>query len=742
MEQTLHLPGHTGLSIAVVAVLAIAGLLLYFARVRRIVGPRDQVLLTALRLVAVGGIVLAWLQPSLRFAETVRRQSVVPVLVDESLSMATRGASGLTRAQAVAAFFTEHRAAFEQLEESHEVRYFAFADHVRPVGRPDLENPLEPIGGATDTLGAIEAVVAGAKDAHWGGVLVVTDGIDRGQVVGALGSGGALTVKDRARLEALPCPVFVFVPPDGPSPRDIELERVPGLDYVLQRDLAEVRVRVRATDLPDGPVHIRLLEDGDVLDEQETATVGGWLEVVLHYLPRSPGRHMLEVDVSTLPDEATDRNNRRTMLARVHRDRVRVLHVSGHASWDARFLREYLRRRRDVELVSFHTLRTADTDPGGDDDQTTLIAFPAEDLFVRRIEGFDLVILQDYELPEVDRPRFAAGVVDYVRKGGALLFFSGSNSLGARGPWPQDLAPILPVLTPPPPVHGMVEGRFSVEPTAAGRRSPILGTGRRELGVPPPLPAVTPVGGVTSDATVLMQTSAQGIQPVRPLVVVAPRGQGRVATVLTDSLWRWSFDAGAAVGYREVLDGLVAYLTRDPAGDPLQVFAPRPRVTPGTAQPVRILAPDGVASVRVDIREVGDSEVPPLYFGDLPVDDAGAATVTVVPRGLGTYRVVAECLRGEVSLHAQTLFLVAPDDDEIDTMTSLERTTPALAARTGGGTRTLAAPEIATLPLKPEVVVRVGILSDQSLWDHPLVLLLLLGALGLEWFAERRLGYT
>jgi hypothetical protein len=742
MEQTLHLPGHTGLSIAVVAVLSVAGMLLYFARVRRTVGPRDQVLLTVLRLVAVGGIVLAWLQPSWRSAEVVRRKPFVPVLVDESLSMGTRGASGLTRSEAVAAFFGVHRDAFDRLQESHDVRYFAFSNRVRPVVRDVLENPLEPVGGATDTLASIESVLAEARDLHLGGVIVVTDGIDNGPVVTAIRSGAALTSSDRKRLGAIGCPVFVFVPPDGPAPRDIAMDRLDGLDYVLLRDLAEIGARVRLADLPDGPVTVRLIEDGVVLDARTATTVGGRLEVPLHYLPRTPGRHVLSVDVTMLPDEATDGNNRRLALARVHRDRIRVLHVSGHASWDARFLREYLRRRRDVELVSFHTLRTADADPGEDAEQTTLIAFPAEELFVRRIEGFDLVILQDYELPEIDRARFAAGVVTYVQRGGALLFVSGGNSLGARGPWPQDLAPVLPIIPSATPSRGMAEGRFEVEPTDAGRRSPILSGTGRSLGVWPPLPAVTPVGGVTPDATVLLQTAARDAQPAHPLVVVAPRGQGRVGTLLTDSLWRWSFDAGAEVGYREVLDGMVAYLTRDPSGEPLQVTTSQGRLTPGTPQSLRVQAPDGVASVQVDVRDAEDPQATPLFAGDLPVDADGVATATVLPSHAGTYRVVAEGVRNGDAMRSRTLFLVTPDDDEIDTMTSLDRSTPLLAARTGGETRTLAAPGLDELPLKPEVVARVGVLSDRTLWDHPLVLLLLLGALGLEWLAERRLGYT
>ncbi len=743
MEQTLHLPGHTGLSIAVVALLSIAGLLLYVARVRGAAGRRDQILLTVLRMIAVGGVVIAWLQPSWRTSEVVRRQSVVPVLVDESLSMTTRGASGLTRAQAVAAFFVQHRGDFERLEDAHDVQYFAYSDTVRPVTRQELESPLEALGGRTDVLHALETVVDQLRASHWGGILVVTDGLDNGPSLAARAGGAVPSPGDFARIESLPCPVHVLVPPDGPAPRDIALDRLSGLEYVLQRDLAEVVARVRTRDLPDTPITVRLLEGDQVLDERTVFTQGGRLEVPLRFLPRSPGRRVLELEATLLPDEATSSNNRRSAVARVLRDRIRVLHVSGHASWDERFLREYLGRRRDIELVSFHTLRTADAVTTDDDEQTTLIAFPAEELFIHRIEGFDLVILQDYELPDMDRARFAAGVVRYVEQGGALLFISGGNSLGARGPWPEDLASVLPVHPLKAPMRGMIEGRFPVELTEDGRRSPLLGRLKQELGAePPPLPALTPVGGVARDATVLLQASTQPDRPAHPLLVVAARGQGRVATLLTDSLWRWSFDTGAKVGYRQVLDGTLAFLTRDPSGDLLQVAATRPRLTPGALQEVRVRAPTGVPAIRVEVRQSGGDLDKPVHAEDITPDESGTARTSFVAPRSGTFRVRAECAWGDLRLRAEDLFLVAPSDEELDGLTSLERTTLELASRTGGQTRSLASPELSSLPLKPEVVARVGLLTDKPLWDHPLILLLLLGVLALEWYAERKIGYT
>lgn len=745
MEPSLHIPGHTPFSIAAVALVATAGFLLYAWRVRGAVGRRDQAILLTLRLVAVAGILGAYVQPSLRLEERMRRRPVVAVLVDDSASMGTLAADGRTRAEEAAHFVRDHAGWFEDLEQTHDVTYWAFSDRARATDRETLSSPLPSEGGATDLLAALDTAFQGIPSRDIGGVVVVSDGIDNGALSRSLGPTGAPLAGERARLADLPGPIHGVVPGPPAVLKDVVLGRVTGLDYLLARNLADVRCEVKTLGYDGGSVTVTLSEGGEVLDQAEVAAADAarGVEVTLHVLPRSPGRHAYTVAVSPLAEEMSLANNLRTLVADVVRDRVRVLHVAGHPSWDERFLREYLKRRRDVELVSFHTLRAETSEPSASDDETTLIPFPAEQIFVERIDGFDLLVLQDYELPDTDRERYAEGLTRYVQAGGGLLVVGGSWVLGARGPWPTALDRLLPVTAPRPASRGMVEGRFPVEVPAEARKSPLVGEPRllALLQNAQPLPAFNPVGAVEPGAQILLRTSPEGGTGRQPLLVAAPSGKGRVALVLTDALWRWSFDPGGDETYRRLLDGVLDWLSGDPSAGLLRVAAARPRTLPDRPLAVSLRAPDGTEALTLTLeRQAADGgwepEGPPRM---LP---PGTETAEVVPASAGPHRVAVVTTLGDARLQAADVFLAGPHPDEVTQILPTVPHLATLAALTGGKVIPATATDLSPLAVRPEVVVRVGVSADEPLWNHPLVFLLLLAVLGLEWYVERKIGYT
>lgn len=745
METRLFIARHSALAIALVAFLAAAGLALYVWRVRGALGRRDQVVLTLLRLVAVAGVLGAFFQPAIRREEVVRRRSAVLVLVDESASMSTLGPGHGSRAEEVARFFRDRSGWLDELEQEHEVRYFAFAEGVREVGRAALSEPLPSAGGSTDIISAIREASGGIDRGEVGGVIVLTDGIDHGEVLRSRDLPGVQPARREAVL-GLPGPVHVLLssPPD--SIRDVWLSRVDGLAYVLDRNLTQVRCEVRAVGFDEGAVTVSLSEGGEELDRAEVAVKDALAgaAVTLAFLPRGPGRRVLEVSVSRLPGETSVLNNERAVVVDVVRDRLRVLHVAGHPSWDERFLRDYLRRRKDVELVSFHTLRAPDTAVLSEDDETTLIPFPAEEIFQKQTEGFDLVILQDYDLPEINRERYAAGLASYVHGGGALLVIGGSYSLGARGAWPLVLDPVLPVTPPRTAAHGMLEGRFEVEMPAEAARHPIAADPllAERVGRAPPLAALNLVGGIDPGATVLLRAVADPASGSarHPVLVVAPAARGRTAALLTDTLWRWSFDPTFDDLYGRLLDRVVAYLTRDPAASPLRVAVASPRVGPGREQRAVVTAAPEVANVRVAIeRRVAGDRYEPAGFA---AESGGAGVHRFVPAEPGVFRVVATGMQGDAPLSSTQVFLVGPSAEETSLLFGATTPIAALAELTGGRAMPMVTMEPEDLALRPEVVATVGVHAEEPIWNHPAVFLFLVLALGFEWFIERKIGYT
>lgn len=732
-ESYIYLVSHSAFAIAVVSIAAIAGLLIYAWSIRGAVARREMLVMFFLRLIVVLGVITAFFEVAIRREQVIKKETNVLVLIDTSLSMEVMGAKGVTRAEQVVQFFENNENWFEKLEREHVVRYFVFDSTATEVKREDLGAAVVPKGGATDILKAIDIAMRNLTPDEIGGVLLFTDGNDNGSLSEAIASGSF-------PITPLPGPIYSFLPVPPEDVRDIALTRVSGLDYVLVRELTEVRCEVKSIGYETGELTVTLSSGGEILAQEriDLAEASMGTEVVLKFLPREPGPAVFDVSVSQLPGEVTWSDNAKRMVVNVLRDRTRALHVAGHPSWDVRFLREYLRNRPDFEVVSFHMLRSAEKYESKPDEETTLIPFPAEEIFINRIEGFDIVILQDYELTDYDGDRYAQSLVRYVKDGGAVMIIGGSYCLGGRGPWPNRLDPILPVSAPKSYGHGMAEGRFEVELTNEGKGHPAL-AGINIAGAPP-MYAINLVGPVKPSAIALLQAYGEGlIQPV-PFAVVSEIGRGRVVLLLTDTIWRWSFDPSYHSLYKGLLDGLVGYATKDPNFAPLQLIVLKPFVVVGDEQEV-LVRNKGVEDVTLKLQR----EVSPGHFEDIQAAlhaSGDSNTVRFRVEGPGSWRVIATGKVAEATVESQGVFASGPSSDEIKKALSSSPIPAMLATKTGGRVYTLDNVDLSTVTITPETEVKLGGYSDEPIWNHPVVLIFMLIALGVEWFIERKIGYT
>lgn len=741
METTLHFPGHTLWSWAVVSLLAVTGVTVLLWRLRP---GRGRRLVVGLRLTALGGVLLAFLQPAIRVEEVVRARSPVLVVVDESASMQARDSGGLRRSERVAEFFRQHAAWADDIEQRHDVRHFACSDHVRPVGRAGIETPWPPRGASTDLKTCLEEALAAAGSREVSGIILVSDGADPEPA-----AQGRMDVPSPVRSTG-PLWVLLAAEPDEPF-RDVAIADVGGLDFALARNLADVHVRILSAGLEPQTVPATLSLDGEVVASRDVSLPGdGAVAATLSFLPREAGRHLLQIEVPVLPGEASEENNRVSMVVNVVRDRLRVLHVAGHPSWDERFLRETLRRKRGVELISFHTLR----DPESaldlpEDGETLLIPFPAEEIFVRSIESFDLIVLQDYELPEADRDRFAASLERYVREGGGLLFLGGSATLGAQGPWPEHLARLLPVPEPLAPKRGMMPGRFQAMVPIRARGHPVFqawggppGSLIERIRTAPPLPAINILDQVASDAETLIEAAGDPSleEDPWPLVVVSGHGKGMVGLIATDTLWRWAFDPGAARLYSDLLDGLIAFLTKDPEARRFRVRVERDLVALGQVFGVEVASRSeaGEVTARIERLTGAGTFEPSGVEGRSRTDAEGRAVIRFVADGTGPRRITARV--GDEGLEAADVFVVGSRLGEVVNLRPTGKVVQALVRAFGGEVHPLSNPALERFHPKGESSVRTGARVEFPIWDHPSLLLLILTALGLEWYLERRLG--
>jgi hypothetical protein len=202
-------------------------------------------------------------------------------------------------------------------------------------------------------------------------------------------------------------------------------------------------------------------------------------------------------------------------------------------------------------------------------DELSLIAFPTRELFVEKIEEFDLIIFDRYRMRGILPMSYIENIVTYVRGGGTVLVAAGPEFGAVDSLYRSPLADILPVA----PTAQVIEGGFKPQLTDLGRRHPVTEG----------LEAEAPEGGwgrwfrqievEQLDGQVLM-SGANDL----PLLVLNRVDQGRVAVLASDHAWLWGRGYEGGGPQLELLRRLAHWMLKEPElgrGNPDRRGGPR-----------------------------------------------------------------------------------------------------------------------------------------------------------------------
>ena len=264
------------------------------------------------------------------------------------------------------------------------------------------------------------------------------------------------------------------------------------------------------------------------------------------------GLNVIQFTVPEAEGELTDRNN--TALVQINgvRDRLRVLLVSGEPHAGGRTWRNLLKSDSSVDLVHFTILRPPEKQDGVPVTELSLIAFPTRELFLEKIEDFDLIIFDRYKRRGILPAIYLDNVRSYVEEGGAVLVAAGPDFASADSIYRSPLADILPA----EPTARVIERGFQPIITDLGERHPVTaglagsdtwGRWMRQI-------EVEPIGG---------DVVLSGIDD-KPLLVLDRVGEGRVALIASDHAWLWSrgFEGGGP--QLDLLRRLAHWMMKEP----------------------------------------------------------------------------------------------------------------------------------------------------------------------------------
>jgi hypothetical protein len=275
------------------------------------------------------------------------------------------------------------------------------------------------------------------------------------------------------------------------------------------------------------------------------------------------GPTVVELSADQLPGEVSTLNNRAVVEINGVRDRLRVLLISGEPHPGERTWRRLLKADPSVDLVHFTILRPPEKDDLTPLNELALIAFPVRELFLEKLDEFDLIILDRFQNRGLLPLPYIANIARHVRDGGALLLsvgpeFSGTTSLAAT-----PLGSVLPAA--PASRDAVVDEAFRPLVTELGARHPVTEdlTGANVPGKPGSQPSwgswYRRIDPANVQGEVLMQAPDGA-----PLLVLDRVGKGRSALLLSDQIWLWSRGHQGGGPQAELLRRIAHWLMQEP----------------------------------------------------------------------------------------------------------------------------------------------------------------------------------
>lgn len=522
----------------------------------------------------LGGLVVlaALAQPAYQEEDRAPLTDIVMLVEDQSASQKLDDRSEMT-ARAANALEAQLSA-----RDNTEVRRITVGD-----GEGDL---------GTQLMTALNTAMAEEPRARIAGVIALSDG----------------RVHDMARAPELPAPMHLLMTGhESDWDRRLIVSNAPA--FAILGEPVTLTLRVEDSGAAPAATQTPLQVSIDGGEPMEfNVPLGEDIEIPVT-LPHG-GRNVLQFIVPEATGELTERNNTALIQINGVRDRLRVLLVSGEPHPGGRTWRNLLKSDSSVDLVHFTILRPPEKQDGVPVRELSLIAFPTRELFLEKIDDFDLIIFDRYKRRGILPAIYLDNVARYVEEGGAVLIASGPDFASADSLYRSPLSAVVPAS----PTARVIEEGYSPKVTDQGQRHPVTvglgdpetwGRWLRQIEVEP------------ERGDILMS----GVDD-KPLLILDRVGEGRVALLASDHAWLWSrgFEGGGP--QLELLRRLAHWMMKEPELEEETLYAEANgqtmriirRTLEEEAGPVTVIGPDG-SEVVLELEEVSPGRFEAVYEG-------------------------------------------------------------------------------------------------------------------------------
>ncbi|MDW8344259.1 MAG: hypothetical protein RMM51_07180 [Verrucomicrobiae bacterium] len=604
----------------------------------------------------------------------------------------------------------------DELAARTEVEVYPFDAELH--GRVQDIGDLVPRGTTTQLQRSLESLRERYRGQPLAAVVVLSDGLD---------------AREPGPVSGWDCPIFTVAleaPAVWEETPDVRVLNVETPRRVVVGWESELTAVVAGSGTGGRVFTVQLLRTNALLAEQpvQLPAEGGARPAKFKLSHPEVGSFTYTVWVPPLANETVTNDNAMAVAVQVVDTKNRLLYLEGPPRFESKFLTRVLQANPAVTPLIFLQ------GPQGRYFTVGQRGAMTTELTPDQLTQVKILILGDITAAALGEAR-AQAVVRFVTEGGSLVVLGGARAWDKGGLVDTALRELLPVRRP---AGGRpTEGRFALRWTSEGRAHPAF-AGAEQL---PPVLTVFGGSALAPGAVVLVETE-QG----DPIIAAQRFGQGKVAVVLTDSLWRWRLEPGTERAYGKFWARMLEWLTPAaeelPAhridlsadaeqyslGQPASLQARLTTETPGVDVQCEIRAPDG--------RKI-------LFpMTAQPFTAAGGATFqgyrlefTAPESGLYTATARAQ-VEGATVESEPVSFYVRAHSPELAPRPANEALLRAISEATGGRyvTPSELAEALRALDLTATEEQRA---TYRSLWNTWPVLLGLLGLLTAEWFLRK-----
>ncbi len=731
---------------------------------------------------AVAGKVLAMLLIALCLTEplwsSVRTRpgaNLFLILADNSASLTIRDAdASQSRGEQMKSLLASREQNWlTRLEQEFDVRRFGVGSRLEPIGDFQYLKFAEP---HSSLFLALRQLSQRFSERPVAGVLLLTDGV-------------ATDERPRGWTgDGLP-PIYPLLLGKPSGLKDLSVDHVAVNLTAFEDAPVTITAEIHQQGFSGREVAAQILDEKQAVVKEETLRLpddNRGTSVRFQIRPTQPGLSFYTLKVTpreSTKQEATEANNVRRIVVERGSGPYRVLYISGRPNWEFKFLNRALAADDQVKLTAL--VRIAKREPkfdwrgrAGESSNPLFRGFDGVDAETERFDQPVIVRLNTKDGQELRDgfPKtaaelfpFHAVIIDdleaeffttvqmellerYVsERGGSLLMLGGQESFGSGGYRRTPLARVLPVtLDEMPAATAGLRWKWnltrdgSLQPWARLRSTEEEET--RRLKAWPAFRTLNTVGREKPGATVIAEAVDQ-TGATRPALVAHRFGEGRAAAVLLGDLWRAHLELkdderkqdDPAKAWRQMIRWLIADVPErielraapvedDPAVTRLEMRIKSPDFQPQDNSSV-------IATVRLP--DGSTLKLP----SEPSLAEAGLYDAVVASQQPGNYHASVEVTdsAGALTGSSATGFVQDPIAQEFRRVAPDAEWLKELAGTTRGEVLT---PDrlddfVGSLTRRPAPITEA---TTSALWQHPLVLALIVFGLCTEWGLRRWRG--